>query len=225
MSGELDTLAALVDGLSVAVDTDELAQGYALADRLLAKLSRATGEVDAVGLYEADATVSMSGWLLTHAGMTKNTAWATAKTARRLRLLPVTREAWESGLLSGGQVQVILANVTDLLVARFAECEEGLVPLLAECTIVETVTAMKEWRRRAEDELDEGVEKDVPASTAYVSKTLGGRVETSGSFDADDGSVIEAAMQAALADDPSDDDRTPAERRAAASVRIHQFFL
>ena len=225
MSGDLDTLAALVERLDLAVDTDEVAEGYALASRLLAKLSHATGDVDAAGLYENDAAVSMSGWLQTHAGMTKHTAYAVARTARRLRLLPVTRAAWESGALSEGQVQVILANVTDRLAARFAECETGLVPLLARCTVVETVHAMKEWRRRAEAELDE-IEREEPASTAHVSKTLDGRVETSGSYDADDGSVIRAALEVAMADDrPDDDERTPAERCADAEVRIHQFFL
>src|SRR4051812_33217090 len=107
MSGELDALAALVDALDLAVDTDELAMALSIADRLHAKANRATGDVDAAGLYEVDGAVSMSGWLHTHAGMTKGTAYTTAKTARRLRLLPVTREAWESGALSGGQVQVI----------------------------------------------------------------------------------------------------------------------
>jgi hypothetical protein len=130
MSGEVDTLRALVENLDLGVDTDELAEVLAIADRLNAKANHAVGDVDAGALYEADAAVSMSGWLQAHGGMTKGTAFACVKTARRLRLLPVTRAAWESGVLSEGQVQVILANVTERLVGRFAECEPSLVPLL-----------------------------------------------------------------------------------------------
>ncbi|MCU1487364.1 MAG: putative endonuclease [Actinomycetia bacterium] len=59
-----------------------------------------------------------------------------------------------------------------------------------------------------------------------MSRTLAGRVETTGSFDADDGTVIETAIRVALADDTcDDDDRTPAERRADAATRVHQHFL
>jgi len=138
--------------------------------------------------------------------------------------LPVTRAAWESGALSEGQVQVILANVTDRLTARFAEHETGLVPLLARCTVVETVHAMKEWRRRAEAELDE-VEKPEPASSLFVSP-VGDRVAVSGSFDNDDGSVVNEAVRVAMADDTDDEDeRVASERRAAAMVVVCQFFL
>src|SRR4051812_14089763 len=122
----------------------------------------------------------MPGWLRTFGRMTRNLAASFTKTARRLRSLPVTRRAWESGALSGGQVQVILANLNERTAARFAECEADLVPLLGPLTMVDTVTAMQEWRRRAEAELDD-VEAPVPASTLHVSRTLAGRVETTGS--------------------------------------------
>jgi hypothetical protein len=167
----------------------------------------------------------MPGWLRTFGRMTRNAAAAFTKTGRRLRSLPVTRDAWESGSLSGGQVQVILANLNERTAPRFADCEAELVPLLAPLTMVDTVTAMQEWKRRAEAELDDA-EAPEPASTLHVSRTLAGRVETTGSFDADDGTVIESAIRVAMADDTCDDDeRTPAERRADAETRVHQFVL
>jgi 5-methylcytosine-specific restriction protein A len=225
MSGELDALAAAVDALDLAVDTDVLAEVLSIADQLQAKANRLGGEIDAANLYEVDGATSMPGWLRTFGRMTRNVAASFTKVGRRLRGLPVTREAWESGLLSGGQVQVILANLNDRTATRFAECEAELVPLLAPLTMVDTVTAMQEWKRRAEAELDD-IETPEPASTLHLSRTLAGRVETTGSFDADDGTVIETAIRVALADDTcEDDERTPAERRADAATRVHQFFL
>ncbi|MCU1487365.1 MAG: hypothetical protein JWN67_4111 [Actinomycetia bacterium] len=154
MSGELGALAlsdlaAAVDGLDLPVDTDVLAEGLVLVDRLTAKLNRAGAEIDASNLYEVDGATSMPGWLRTFGRMTRNMAASFTKTGRRLRSLATTRAAWESGTLSGGQVQVILANLNDRTAARFAQCEDELVPLLAPLTMVDTVTAMQEWRRRA----------------------------------------------------------------------------
>ena len=47
----------------------------------------------------------------------------------------------------------------------------------------------------------------------------------SGSFNADDGAVLETALRIAMTEDTPAEERTPAQRRADAVTAIHQFFL
>ncbi|MCU1373333.1 MAG: endonuclease, partial [Actinomycetia bacterium] len=224
MSGELDALALAVESLDLPVDTDVLAEVLSLTDRLQAKVARAAGEVDAAQLWELDGATSLTAWLRQFGGMTKAPAASLAKTARRLRSLPVVAASWADGWLSGGQVQVVLAYLSDRTVGRFAEGEASFVPLLFPLDLVETTRVMQEWRRRADAELDD-VEADEPDSTFHLSRTLAGRYESTGSFDADGGSVIETALRLATTEDAEGEERTPAERRADAEVVIHQHFL
>lgn len=223
MSGELRELAEAIESPSLPVDAELLAELCALSDRLTAKAILA-GDVDATALWELDGATSLSAWLRTFAGMTNASACSLSKVARRIHRLPVTAAAWTSGALSGGQVEVIVANITDRTVDRFAETEADIMPALSSLPIHETVTAVQAWRHRIEAELDE-TEPSEPDSSYHLSKTLHGRREISGSFNADDGAVIETALRLAMTDDDEGEERTPAQRRADAEVAIHQFFL
>jgi hypothetical protein len=66
---------------------------------------------------------------------------------------------------------------------------------------------------------------DQPSSSFHHSPTVGGRYESTGSYDADGGAVIETALRLVTSSDKRDDPRCPAQRRADAEVQIHQFFL
>ena len=224
MSGELRQLAEAIEALSLPVDTDVLAELLSLIDRVLAKAARLAGEIDAAQLWELDGATSLTAWCRRYADMTNAGAAALSKTARRIHRLPVTAAAWESGALSSGQVDVIVSNITDRTIDRFAETEADIVPSIEPLPILETVAAVQAWRRRIEAELDD-VEPAEPEGAFHLSKTLDGRREVSGSFNADDGAVIETALRLAMTDDAATEDRTPAQRRADAEVAIHQFFL
>jgi hypothetical protein len=55
----------------------------------------------------------MVAWLRQGARQSQRDANRCAKTARRLRDLPVTAAAYRDGVLSAGQVQAIVANLND----------------------------------------------------------------------------------------------------------------
>lgn len=224
MSGELVELAEAIESLTLPTDADLLAALLPLTDRLDAKVAVLAGEVEAAGLHEFDGAASLTGWLRQVAGMTNAGALSLSKLARRIHRLPTAAAAWAAGRLSTGQVEVLVGNITDRTADRFAETEADIVPSLESLDLLGTIEVVQSWRARIEAELDEE-EPAEPEQTYHLSTTLDGRRVVSGSFNVDDGAVIEAALRLATTDDGDDDQRTPAERRADAEVVIHQFFL
>ena len=208
----------------MSVTSTALLERIAERDRLDAQLAADVAEFDALELWDLDAATSMQAWLRDKARMSGGQAHRLVMAARRTRPLAVTRAAWESGALSGGQVEVILANVrkdTDV----FAEHEAELVPHMAAMSILETVEYMQEWRRRV-DALKDLPDEPEPTSKVFLSNTLDGRGALNGDLDADDHLVVSTALRVATVKDlEGEPKRTAAEARADALVAVSQFFL
>lgn len=217
-------LAQLIEEVDIPVDGDAITQVLQLADRLQAKAVKAIAAFDDAALWDLDAATSMTAWLREHTAMTTGAAASMVKTARRLSALPITAAAWESGALSGGQVQAILANVDDRTVELFSTHEAELVPVLAPLSVTDTAIAMREWKARADAVVDSLEPADRP-DTVHLSRTLAGRRELTGSLDAASGSIVETALRLASTADAAGEIRTPAERRADALVDVCRFFL
>ncbi len=66
----------------------------------------------------------MTAWLRASAGMTSKSAGRLSLVARRLHKLPVTSAAYRDGILSGGQVEAVLAQLDEDSVDLFAEAED-----------------------------------------------------------------------------------------------------
>ena len=213
-----------IDILEVAVDSRALTELLALRERFEAKVVDAVARFDEAELWDADDATSPQAWLRDKARMSGGQAHRLVMAARRTRPLAVTRTAWESGALSGGQVEVILANVrkdTDL----FAEHEAELVPHISQMSILQTVEYLQEWRRRV-DALQDIPDEPEPTSKVFLSNTLDGRGALNGDLDADDHLVVSTALRVATVKDlPEEPVRTAAEARADALVAISQFFL
>src|SRR3954454_22948089 len=152
MMSMLAQLEAAVGAADLPLDAAALRRAIALLDRLQARLSRTIGEFDHAGLWALEGATSMTAWLKT-TGHTARDARVLARTAATLRTLPVTREAWVDGVLSGGQVSVISANLRDATVEHFAEQYAGLVPSQAALPVHHAVTVMRRWAEQAEDAL------------------------------------------------------------------------
>ena len=167
-----EQLREAVDELSVPVDGRALTQLLGVVDQLMAKVASAVGEFDHLAMWELDGATSMRAWLR-DAGLTTAEATRLVSTARRVRSLPVVAAAWESGELSGGQVQAIVHNVPERLMARFAEHEAEVVPKLVGLPVHDTVTAMKHWAARA-DALSDEPEPPERESTFHLSQTMDG---------------------------------------------------
>jgi hypothetical protein len=223
--GVFEALAEAIDELEVPAHGPALAEGYALADRLAAKLSAALGDFDAGEGWDAEGATSLTAWLRQFAGMSSRQAHGCAKVAKRLHRLPCTRAAWIEGSLSGGQVQAVVANVAERHVELFAEHEGAMVPALSELDVADTATAMREWAARA-DALDEGDEPASPERALHLSRTLDGRRELSGSFDPEGGDVVATALRLSETDDVEGEPaRSPSRRRADALVDVCRWFL
>jgi Domain of unknown function (DUF222) len=230
MSGQvssiLDGLAQAIDELDLPIDSAMLTDAFALADRLNAKLLAAVAEHDAAELWRNDGATSMTAWLRHHTRRSGRDAARCAKTARRLRELPVTAGAYRDGALSGGHIQAIVANLTDRTAGLFADHEAELVPELAGLSVGETAVAMQDWARRADAVVGDDPETVLPERSLHLSRILDGRRELSGSFDPEGGAVIATALRlASTRDVDGEPARSPAQRRGDALVDVCRWFL
>lgn len=215
-----EALGKAIEELRIPVDSAALVEAFAWRDRLESRLLVAVGEFDAAGCWDVDGDTSMAAWLRHQAGRDQATAARLPVRARKLASLAGARQAFLDGSLSGGQVDVILANLPMRHVDRFADHEAELLPLLAGLDLDALRTAMVDWRSKADD-LDD---RPDPAheSEVFFSTTIDGRGELRGSLSADLAATVDAALRVA---DPLDFDLTPAERRADALDTIMRHFL
>ena len=216
----LEDLAKAIERLDIPVDGAALVKVIALRDQLDARIAEAAGAFDAHELWDIDGATSMTAWLKSAASMTDRSAKRLSVLARRMRQMPACAKAYADGSLSGGQVEVILANVNDSTVALFAEQESDVVPYLVPLTVAGTARAMAGWKARA----TEPPEPAEPERSLHLSQTLDDRYVLDGSFDAEGGAVVATALRLATTDD-ADDTRTPATKRADALVDVCRFFL
>jgi hypothetical protein len=230
MSGQVSTilegLAQAIDDLDLTVDSGVLTEAFALIDRLNAKLLAAVGEHDAAELWRNDGATSMTAWLRHHTDRSGRDAAQCARTARRLRQLPVTAAAYRDGVLSSGQVQAIVANLQDRTADLFADHQAQLVPQLAALSVTDTAVAMQDWARRADAVAGDDPDKPQPERSLHLSRILDGRRELSGSFDPEGGDVIATALRlAATGDVDGEPARSPAQRRGDALVDVCRWYL
>ncbi len=151
-----EQFAAWFDRLDATADPDLIAAGFAVRDRLACVVSGAVSRFDAEHGYVADGALSTRAWLQNLARLDEAEAARTIKTARRLRRWPVTTAAWESGVLSAGQVTTIvnLVGSNERLVSLFVEHETEIVAGLADLTVFDTMIAIRRWRQLAHQQID-----------------------------------------------------------------------
>ena len=214
-------IAELVERLDIPLDRGEIQAAFAVRDRLDARIAVAVAEYEAAGLHQVDGAISMNGWLRSETGRDAKSAAKVTWTGRKLRALPVLRAAVLDGVVSGGQLDVIVANIPVRHLERFADQEAGLIPMLAELPVDHTRRAMEHWKRLA-DAIEDGGLPAEHDNELHLSNTLAARSELRGSFDADLTAVVDAALRTAMQNDRS---RSVAVRRADALGQICQHFL
>jgi hypothetical protein len=226
VSSTLEGLARAIDDLELPSDSAVLTEAFALADRLNAKLLAAVGEHDAAELWRNDGSTSMTAWLRHHTRRSGRDAARCARTARRLRQLPVSAAAYRDGVLSSGHIQAIVANLKDRTVDLFADHEAELVSDLARLSVADTAVAMQDWARRAEAVVGDDPDSPLPERSLHLSRVLDGRRELSGSFDPEGGAVIATALRLAQTRNVDGEPaRSPAQRRGDALVDVCRWFL
>jgi hypothetical protein len=222
-------VAAAVEALAVPVTCEDLATLVRVRDVLDATVSAGVGEVDAAELWDTVAATSMSAWLRQPLRSTHEQAGRQVGRARKLRALAVTRAAWETGRLSSAQVDAIVAVVTAPRFAAYLEGEAEMVDQLAGLDGPDTVAVLKAWAGLIDDLLapdPDDSDDDDGDGELWASRTLDGRVETSGTLQGRAGDLVLAALRAARTRDGAHDPaRSPAQARASALADIAKFFL
>lgn len=216
-----DALETAVDTLTIPLHRESIVGAIRVRDRLDAKVATALGEYQAAGLHEVDGSVTMASWLRHFAAMDGSTAIAAARRGAKLQQLPVLRAAFESGFLSGGAVDIVLANVVKRHLALFAMHEPSVVPSLIGLDIDGVTRVMREWRARA-DAFDPGPAPADKPDRVHLSPTLDGRGIVNGDLGSDLYNLLADALRVA---DPGDFDLPMDERRALALGQVCQTFL
>ena len=214
-------LGEAVDTLEIPPERDAILEAIGVRDRLDGKIAGAVGEFGALGLHEVDGSVTVATWLRHRARLDGTAAVVAARRAAKLHRLPVLRTALVNGLLSGGAVDVVLAQVLSRHLDRFADHEPELVPTLVGLDIDAVTTVMREWRARAEA-LDPGPAPPERPDTLHLSPTLDDRGQLNASLGTDLYNLASTALRVA---DPGDLTLPLAERRALAFGQILQTFL
>lgn len=221
-----EDLAEAIENLVVPAESDALIELFHLYGRLGAKAARAAGTFDHDGGWELDGSASMTAWMRTRLDMTNQQANRILRRARRVRTLPVTAAAWEDGSLSSGQIEIIVANVTDRRSFLFSEHEAAVVPGLAELDILDTLAAMQDWATKADAVLDDPEPPEQPPAQVHLAQTLDGRGYLSGSFDSPNVDVIAKGLELALAPYVAGEPAgSHAQRQGQAMVDVFRFFL
>jgi hypothetical protein len=215
-------LAESIETLVIAPHGDavvEVAQQYST---LRAKLALALAELDHRGEFELEGYASMTAWCRDKLGWTNQQANRLLKIGRRLRDLPVTAEAWQRRELTDGQVDIIVACVTDRRAGLWAEHEAEIVPTLEPLDVLATNRAMQTWAAMADAILDEEEPPEDLTAEAMLVKTLDGRGYLKGSFDAESTEVLATALRLASSRDL---DVSSAQRTGQALIDIARHFL
>jgi hypothetical protein len=220
----ISALREPIESLALAPDSTDLSAVLGLSDQLTAKTLEALGDFDADSLWELDGRTSLRDWLRVTARMSSDDAARMARTAQRLRDLPVTAAAFRAGGLSASQIKIIVRPLNNRRRPAFAEAEADLVPCLCELDCRDTERVVGEWVEMF-DALHPERDPQEPANSLYHSRTIGDRGELRASFEAANAAIIDAALGVAETRDHVDSQRMPSERRADAMVDICRYFL
>ncbi len=221
--GTIEVVEAAVSSLIVGPDRDSVAHALGVLDRLTARVAAAVGELDAAGGWALDGAGSLPAWLRDRGRMGSAAASAMAGTARVLRSLPVTADAWHDGTLSGGQVAAVRRAVGRDHVDTFAAQETELVPGLVPLTVADTETVMRAWRDMADDQTDRPDPVERP-SEVYLDDLFDGATLT-GHLSGHLRALVAKALQRAEIPDTPGEHRRPAQRRADALGELCRSFL
>ncbi len=211
---------------------EELLELYRDIDRLEAKAAETLAEFDTSCEWQVDGSATCQAWLRLHGRMTAAAASGRLKTARRLRHLPRTAEAFAAGDISRDHVCVI-ARGTDVAesldgidqldveeVARLvADGEKVFVDAARTVDPGRLRRVVTHWRHAVEPQVV--IADEVTAvcrRKLHMSQTLEGRFILDGELDAEGGAVVKTALDSLMSPDPVDSPRRTASRRRAEAL-------
>ena len=197
--------------------------------RLGALRAQLLTSIEAGRLWALDGQRTFAAWVRERTDSTPGAASRQVRTSRALRdYLPLIHEALAGGTISQEHVAVLVREGlgTDRLRAQLAD------PELGEAFLVEQAQAMnagsftkvvKAWAFTVDPEAADRAWRDADATEAFtLSPTIDG-FHLAGWLGTVAGQAVQQALQAHMGRKGKDDERSPAQRRAAALVSLaHQ---
>jgi hypothetical protein len=200
-------------------------------DRLSALVAEAEVRFDAGEVWRNDGAGSLRGWLADRAGLGRKAATVEARRVERLESWPEVGEAWSTGVLSGAQVDVLVAAVPRRFVSLFADHAPGVVRAVAPLDVEQTTVAMRQWVRAAESA--DGAEdfRERP-SGVYLDHGFDGSFVLQGQLNPTEAAIIDATLRVFDVPDQLDENgevvgerRTLGKRQVDAIVAACSFAL
>lgn len=194
--------------------------------KVVAASSQATQRWQQRGAWKSDGTLSAALALGREARRDHRSTKFELRRATFLQKASLTRAAVLEGKLSLDHVDLFMRCATDARMAWFLEHEAELIDGCVRLPLFDDARRlMQYWMHRVDDEIGAGRERPAP-STLYLSRHgENGEAELSGRLSAIDTEIVEAELRRLandikLEDRKVGDERTPAQRRAAALVRM-----
>jgi hypothetical protein len=218
------SLPELPDAL-IEEDFEEL---HLAVELLEAERLRRLAEIDRRRLYERDGHLSAASWLATRFKVAWGTAREQVRIACSLEEMPSARDAMARGDLSMSGVRVLVA-AREADHDAFRRSEDQLVEAARIHSTRDLQRVAAYWRQAVErDHAIEGEEKLREQRRLYASVSLLGMVRVDGNLDPETGETLLTALGAVMDADArngSEDDRTPAQRRADALGEVCRQWL
>ena len=194
---------------------------------LYAERARTLAEAERRKIFALTGHLSVTSWAQDRLHATWGEAAGAVRGARSLEHMPAVREALRNGEISVSDA-ARLVEAREACPEEFEGVEELLVDAARSLDVRSFHKALAHWRRLAEQDLVAREERERHDRRGlHVSKTGWGMFRVDGMLDAEGGSVLRTALDAATARGArtADDHRTPAQRRADALVEFARQYL
>lgn len=228
-------LGADVDAASDAELLDAAVALQAQLDRLAAVQLAVIERIDARRAYESDAAVTTASWLRGRTRIDHGDAKRRCDAARRLRELPLLRQALRDGAVRMGHVVAVTHRAMPWRMEAVQAVERALVDLARAAAPADVRAAMTRLVDIADD--DGAPDPAPPPPPAGPDpdrgldlwQGLGGMLGLAGDLDRLDGEALRTALDALMTPDPPGTPaalrRTARQRRADALGRLARLVL
>lgn len=222
-------LAALAQSSFMTFTHDEAAAVAGCVEQVTrgveALQTQCVGGIDAGQAWAASGYQSFTRWWTVHTHRKQRTSSAARLLARDLRdRLPLTADALLEGRLGVEHARAMAVfTKSEAQQAKLHDEEVGesfLVTHAAKLEADRFATLVKEWATRADpDAADRNWREQSAQRELYISQVLDG-TDIRGWLGHEEGHLINEALNAIIGTPSSNDDRTPAQRRADALVQL-----
>ncbi|MGH2642078.1 MAG: DUF222 domain-containing protein [Actinomycetota bacterium] len=219
-----ETLAELPDALV----EEDFAEVQRAAEQLEVERLRRLAELDRRRVFERDGYLSAASWLVGAFRVGWGAAREQVRLARSLEHMARTRRAVEDGDVSLSGVRV-LAAAREADPEAFDANEQTLVEAARIHSVADLGRVVAYWRQAVQAERASGDDEEVRARRRlHASVTLHGMVRVDGDLDPETGESLLTALGAVMdaeARSATQDERTPAQRRADALGEVCRQWL